>query len=333
MEATMNWKSIVVGVDPSAEGTRAAIVASQLAKAAKVPCHAVHAVREPFTQWVLADVPVEFKAIEQDRIVLDSARTLVTNALADKVPAPLLDGTEYRIGVPAVVIANAADAHDADLVVLGGKHHSTIGRWLAGSTVHYMVRSLDHAVLVVGAGETPSSGNRVFRRILAAVDFSEASEPTLRAAEDVALAFGAELRLVHAVEPMPAIPEIPVGMEGNLIQRAEEELQAVKERVRVPATDWIVRLGPAANVIADVAAEWKADLVVVGTHGRGWVDRVLIGSVTERLLNLVPTSMLVIPISAPAVMRTGPVLQARRGRAKDAEVLVTGRKQKKPARR
>ena len=295
----MNWKSIVVGVDPSPEGTRAAVVASQLAKAARVPCHAVHAVREPYTEWALAEVPIEFKKIEQDRIILNSARTLVTAALADKVPAALLDSADYRIGAPAVVVAAAADSHDADLVVLGGKHHSAIGRWLAGSTVHYMVRSLDRPILVVGLDGTPSAGTPVFRRILAAVDLSGASEPTLKAAEDVALAFGAELRLLHVVEPMPPIPEIPLGMEANLVARAEDELEAMKQRVRVPSTDWMVRMGHAAPVIADAAAEWKADLVVVGTHGRGWVDRMLIGSVTERLLNLLPTSMLVIPISAP----------------------------------
>ena len=43
------------------------------------------------------------------------------------------------------------------------------------------------------------------------------------------------------------------------------------------------------------AAEWKADLLVVGSHGKGWAERMLVGSVTERLLNHLPTSVLVVP--------------------------------------
>ena len=42
---------------------------------------------------------------------------------------------------------------------------------------------------------------------------------------------------------------------------------------------------------------WGADLVVLGSHGKGWVDRMLLGSTTERLLSHLPTSMLVIPSS------------------------------------
>jgi nucleotide-binding universal stress UspA family protein len=63
----------------------------------------------------------------------------------------------------------------------------------------------------------------------------------------------------------------------------------------------MVRRGHAAEVIAAASEEWSADLVVMASHGRGWVDRVLIGSVTEKLLNRLPTSVLVVPMTkAPA---------------------------------
>jgi len=49
------------------------------------------------------------------------------------------------------------------------------------------------------------------------------------------------------------------------------------------------------------------DLVIVGSHGKGWVDRVLLGSTTERLLNKLPCPVLVIPVRAPG----GPVPLSR----------------------
>jgi nucleotide-binding universal stress UspA family protein len=48
------------------------------------------------------------------------------------------------------------------------------------------------------------------------------------------------------------------------------------------------------------ASEWQADVLVVGSHGKGWAQRVLLGSVTERLINHLPTSLLVAPVGVAA---------------------------------
>jgi len=48
------------------------------------------------------------------------------------------------------------------------------------------------------------------------------------------------------------------------------------------------------------ASDWQADVLVVGSHGKGWAQRVLLGSVTERLINHLPTSLLVAPVSVAA---------------------------------
>ena len=64
-----------------------------------------------------------------------------------------------------------------------------------------------------------------------------------------------------------------------------------------------IQFGPAADTIRAVAGKWEADLVVVGSHGKGWVDRLLLGSVTEQLLNGLPTSLLVVPVPAPGVSK------------------------------
>ncbi len=61
--------------------------------------------------------------------------------------------------------------------------------------------------------------------------------------------------------------------------------------------DLVTRRGFADSAIRAEAVEWDADLVVLGTHGHNWVDRILVGSTTERLLNRLPTSLLVVPVA------------------------------------
>jgi len=75
----------------------------------------------------------------------------------------------------------------------------------------------------------------------------------------------------------------------------------------VPDHHKVVRQGIALDAIADEATAWRADVIVVGSHGKGWVDRLVIGSVTEDLLNDLPTAVLVIPVPAPERRATIPI--------------------------
>lgn len=289
----MSWKSILVGVDNSPQAVHAARVASELALAAGTECHLVHAVRDAWADLATTQIPIN--AAELNRQLIDAGRTAVEKALRDKIPAEVLDRLNVRVGRPAVVVAEAAETLGAELIVLGGKHHSTAGRWLAGSTAHHLVRTTSVPVLIVG----PAEGR--FGRVLAAVDLSSAVRPTIVAAERMANLFGARLRVLHSVEPLPMIPEVPVAVsDDDLMRRSEEEFERmVWPLVGIARAERSVRRGSAADTIAADALEWKADLVVVGSHGKGWIDRVLIGSVTERLLNRLPTSILVVPVAGP----------------------------------
>jgi nucleotide-binding universal stress UspA family protein len=89
----------------------------------------------------------------------------------------------------------------------------------------------------------------------------------------------------------------------------------------VPPDDRVVRRGRADEEIAEEASAWHADVVVLGSHGRGWVDRLLIGSTTERLLNRLPASLLVVPINRPAQRQPEPA-RARSRRARRGKVLI-----------
>jgi nucleotide-binding universal stress UspA family protein len=67
--------------------------------------------------------------------------------------------------------------------------------------------------------------------------------------------------------------------------------------VETSGGELVVRLGPTVATIEQEAAAWHADLVVVGSHGKSFAQRVMLGSVTERLLNHLPTSLVVVPVA------------------------------------
>jgi nucleotide-binding universal stress UspA family protein len=140
------------------------------------------------------------------------------------------------------------------------------------------------------------------RRVLVAVDLSPAARPTIAAARQFTELFRGELRALHVVEPVPVISELPPPVdERELTALAREHLEREIWPLLPDATGGrVVRHGRPADAIAQEAAGWHADLVVVGSHGRGWLDRLVIGSVTEQLLGRLPTSLLVVPSAAAA---------------------------------
>src|SRR3972149_6965194 len=103
----MNWKPIVAGVDYSDEGVRAAVAATELAQAAQTQSYLVHAVRDPWTEASLGEIPMNLA--EQNRMVLESARTLVLEELREKVPGAALERLDTRFGPAPIVLAESAD--------------------------------------------------------------------------------------------------------------------------------------------------------------------------------------------------------------------------------
>src|SRR5258705_34230 len=278
----MSWKPIVVGVDASPEAADAAVFAVAAAQRAKTSYHLVHAASGhasrgdsyPYTR------------------LYDEASAQLGAALGSRLSKTVLEGLAVHRGKPAAVLNEAAAAHGAELVVLGGKHHSTLGRWLGGSTSIALARTASVPVLV-------TVGAPGIRRVLLALDPSAAAHPAVAAAERYAALFGARLRALSVVEPLAVLPEVPQQDTTDHYRRWEETLaRDVWPLIRAPGVDTLVRYGTALETILREAADWRADVVVVATHGKGPVTRMLVGSVTEGLINHLPTSLLVVPAGA-----------------------------------
>lgn len=283
----MSWKAIVVGVDATPAGGRAAQLGLQIAATAEVECRLVHATRDVWTAIPDEGNPAHTAAFRA--AALHAVRERLNVALEGLVPWKALHKADVREGWAPAAIDDAVRETGADLVILGAKHHSALGRWLGGSTVHNVARMLRAPMVVTG--EPPAK----IRRVLVALDASAAARPTYEAARRLADLFDAELKALHVIEPLPILPETPPPVNGTEYLRLMEEDCAEKVWPIVgPDAERVIRHAAADIGIAAEAKAWQADVVVVGSHGKGLVERMLVGSVTERLLSDLPAPILVV---------------------------------------
>lgn len=288
----MKMQPIVAGVDASLESVAAAHAAWMLAEAAGGSCRLVHAANDVNAALAFAGTGVVTETLQLAE--LRRARDEVAASLRGRVPASAVDAMVVSTGGTVDVLEAVVREIDAALLVLGGKHHSRLGRWLGGSTVQQVVRRLTVPLLVT-AGEM-----RAHPRVMVAVDPSYAAVPTAQQAVAFARLLGSPLRALHVIDPPPAIAELPRDWSREIIERD------VWPGIPLVAQGKVMREGDPFETIVAEAAAWGADIIVVGSHGKGWVDRLLIGSVTENLLNNLPCAVLVVPVPAPQRAETAP---------------------------
>jgi nucleotide-binding universal stress UspA family protein len=138
----------------------------------------------------------------------------------------------------------------------------------------------------------------VFKRILAATDFSEASGRALELAVAMARESGAELHVVHACEIPASYGEFATSIDlvTPYTEVAEKRLGELIRSLRdvIPGTRSILREGAAWEQILAAADEVGADLIVVGTHGRRGAVHAILGSVAERVARLSEIPVLIV---------------------------------------
>jgi nucleotide-binding universal stress UspA family protein len=294
----MSWKPIIAGVDPSTEGLRAAAVTRELASLADVECHFVHVTRDVFNVPASFHLPIDISELRHR--VSEQARQTMEHALVAEIPDVELDRLEMRLGTSALGLVHAARDHEAGLVVLGRKRHIAPTRWFGGSTAHHTIRKIDIPLLLVQRNLLRGC------RILVPIDLSYATGPTLEMARCFRDVLHAELMILHVAEPLPVVPDVTVQLDeyahySAVVGDFERQIQATLDGNGELAE---IRRGRTSKVVRDLTTQWNADLVVVGSHGKNWADRVILGSTTEHLINRLATSMLVVPVRAPKATTT-----------------------------
>ena len=138
-----------------------------------------------------------------------------------------------------------------------------------------------------------------FNRILIALDGSAAAAHAGEVGMELAGSLGAEVALAHAVDPgLGFAPESGVPA-ASLISQAEQDGKALlaafqtRRRSSSPRFEF-VQVGKPVDVILETAAAWEASMIVLATHGRGGMQRLLLGSVAEGVMRRSTCPVLVV---------------------------------------
>lgn len=140
-----------------------------------------------------------------------------------------------------------------------------------------------------------------FKRILVAIEAGPIAARAADVAIGLARSLGAELAVIHAIDPaLGYAPESEVPA-AELIKLAQDEgkrlLAAFRQRAAVePAPVEFSPTGRPSAAIEAAAREWRADLIVIGSHGRMGIKRALLGSVAEAVMRHAPCPVLVVRV-------------------------------------
>lgn len=144
-----------------------------------------------------------------------------------------------------------------------------------------------------------------FERILVATDFSESAEQAVLVAADLALKFNASLTLLTVWEIPPVSYGATLYLPSDIATPIHDAAQAALEqaskvlRERVPNAASLLREGEPWQEILSGAESIRADLIVVGTHGRRGLGRAFLGSVAERVVRMSKVPVLTVHAARP----------------------------------
>jgi len=227
---------------------------------------------------------------ESEQTAREQIKRLVS---AERATTVRVQSEVVTAAAPATAIVEYARTADVDLIVMGTHGLGELGRLVLGSVADRVIRTASCPVLTI-RNEEIGTGQRAatITRILVPTDFGPASAAALDYAGELARATGARLYLLHVVDdlaarylefPFSALGDVQISVEESARRQLDE--LAAKEGLRFsrPHTVLLTSTAP-ERAIAEYAKDERFDLIVMGTHGRGPVARVFLGSVADRVV-------------------------------------------------
>ncbi|MDP1708072.1 MAG: universal stress protein [Gammaproteobacteria bacterium] len=278
--------TLLAATDLSAPSRHAALRAALLARETGARLELLH-VLESSALHELQRLFGEGGAALQERLRTQAREALAQLAADVGEPLGLSAGQHLVEGAVLESITAQANLLDASLLILGAHGAGFMRHWLLGANAERLLRKTLRPILAV-----KQRPHEAYRSVLVPVDFSPWSQGAIRLAQ--AVAPQAELILLHAYE---------VPFEGQMRFASVEETVIQHHRVTIrqqaltrlhqtaadtltPADNWysVVVHGDAAPRILEHEEEVGADLIVLGKHGAGMIEELLLGSVTKHVL-------------------------------------------------
>lgn len=280
------FKKILCPVDFSAASKKALDYASTFAETSGAQLELMHVspnLTDAYTA-LMPDFPT-YNLMQEDVLVEHF------NEFADDWAGNLKK--TVRAGTPYIEIVEYAEQGQHDLILLGAKGHSNFERLFLGSTGEKVARNSHIPVLTVHS----KSGGLPIKRILVPIDFSSLSYAVLPTVATIASQFNSEIMLLHVVETGHDLPGEPQVKQYEYFEavkeRLAEEWELPEEFSKIETRKFVRHhKGSAGYGILQFAQDWDIDLIAMATHGRTGLSKVLLGSVTEKVIRIAPFPVL-----------------------------------------
>jgi nucleotide-binding universal stress UspA family protein len=280
-----SYRKILVAYDGSASARNALAVASHLAKEDKSWIKVLSVLPEYKGEIELVGISNIGETIE------GPGKKLLIEAqeIADNEDVHIL--TNMAQGEPYDKIVHVAEDENCDLIIMGRRGTHQLERELVGSVTARVIGYTPKDVLVV------PDGTRLTRKnLLLATDGSPSCEAAVSRAIEIAKEQSANLTAVSVVYTNDEYLALAPGIVEDLISKAKEKLATINQKGKEAGVEinTVIKEGEAYEAITTLAQNSNVDLIVMGSHGKKRLQRLLMGSVTERTIGYAACPVLVV---------------------------------------
>ncbi|GAA3720872.1 universal stress protein [Oceanisphaera sediminis] len=283
-------KILLAAIDLEQESMLVVKRAVELAVRLKASLHLVHVVDDALTLYEpMVEISVRHRLKKAAEMALQGFFDLVP----DEVKAH--GGCHVVLGKPYQALGKKAEELTADLLIVGRHHVEPLRDLFVGTTAERLLRHCDIPLLMVR-----EDSSEAYARVLAATDFSRSSHHALQAA--LWLAPQADIRLVHVFEP--PFTGFMHHDQQDMDNMIREQKKRIRKEIKTEMTHFLaeddqsrirsdIMAGGVQTCLNDAVALHDPQLLVLGTHGRQGISRLLIGSVATSFLSTLPCDVLV----------------------------------------
>jgi nucleotide-binding universal stress UspA family protein len=225
-----------------------------------------------------------------DQTAIDEQIDEYLDSLTARLPEGLAIKTRCE-GDAGTAILDQAEADNIEAIVIASHGRGGIGRWLLGSVTTKVVRGGRKPVLVISASTEEITEPKI-RKVLLPLDGSPTSEAAIPKAVELAAAFEAELVLYRGVSHTPiGNPTLDAAVKFELAN-AQDYLEEIKDKhPELNSTVAVDIASPSQGILSQAE---HCDLVVMSSHGRSGVQRWLLGSVAEKVIQSATTPVMIV---------------------------------------